>query len=380
MSAQTQNDASGSAPPEIRSLYIHVPFCSARCDYCSFYAVEGAPEELRRAYLQRLDQELALRSPRAAPLDSVYLGGGSPTALPPAEIAELLDSVHRHFAMADDVEFSIEANPETITPELARCLHVGGVNRVSLGLQSFAAETRQAMGRHSNPECVPTAIDRLRAAGIHNLGCDLVYGVEGQSLAAWESDLQRAAELALDHVSTYSLMVKPGTPLALRGGREGDDDMLADMWELAGEFWASRSLARYEISNFARPQRECRHNMDVWFGGHFLGAGPAACWYDGESRWSNVASLEAWQRAEPPEQDWLPPAERAAEILITGLRTVRGWTREQFQKATGFDYLELRPDPIRELTQEGLLELDDATLRLSPRGLLLADYVARELL
>ncbi len=327
---------------KLDSLYIHVPFCAAKCDYCAFYSRPNLPEEPRAAYLQRLGEEMAAKRALAGPLRSVFIGGGTPTFLPAGELAELLELLHRNFALAADCEFSIESNPETITAGKLEALLAGGVNRVSLGVQSFSARTRRTIGRTGALESVYRAVELLQARGFANYNCDMIYGVPGQSLVEWEADLRALLELQPAHVSTYALSIEPGTPLAARALEEVGADSVADMWGLAGAILGEAGLDRYEISNFARPGRECRHNLEVWYGRPFLAVGPAAHSFDGHSRWANPADLEAWLRGDPPVEDALEPEARAVEILITGLRTVNGWTRNQFRDATTFDFLEFR--------------------------------------
>lgn len=362
------------------SLYVHVPFCTRRCDYCAFYTLARPTPRQRQDYLARLAGELAERAAGALPLRRLYLGGGTPSALAPRELAAFLALLHRCFRLADDCEFSVEANPDTSTPERIQLFRAAGVNRVSLGVQSFSAPIRAALGRHGPAAAVPLAVARWRAAGLPSLNLDLIYAVPGQSLADWEADLRAALALAPDHVSAYALMLKPGSRLARQGAREADDDTSADMWELAGECLGAAGLPRYEVSNYARPGQECRHNLDVWHGLPFLGAGPAACWFDGCRRWSNGENLAAWAAGAPPQEDALPPERRAAEILGTGLRTRAGWDRAEFRHRTGFDYLELRGPVLRQLAADGLLEIAPNHLRPRPHALLLADYLARELL
>ena len=197
----------------------------------------------------------------------------------------------------------------------------------------------------------------------------------------WADDLEKIAPLHPPHVSAYSLMIKKGTPLADHDLVPVIDDVFLEMWELTEQFLQERCrLKRYEISNFARRGFECKHNQDIWRGGCFLGAGPSACYYDGTSRWTNRANLAAWCNSENPEEDYLVPEDRAVEILITGLRTVAGWKRSEFRERTGFDYLELREDKIQDCIKSGLLCDANDRLKLTKRGLLLADYVERELI
>ena len=369
-------------PPPARpaALYVHVPFCMKRCAYCAFFVVEHALAPVREAYLRRLAVECAAAGPRAAPLRSIFLGGGTPTYLKPPQLAELLVTIRRSFPLAPDCEFTVEGNPETYSPERVRVLLDAGVNRFSIGVQSFDEARRRRLGRIGKVPWVPRAFEHLRAGGARNLNADLIYGVPGQTLAEWEDDLRRLLALAPDHVSTYSLSIEEGAPLAAAGAVEVDDETLVDMWRLAGDVLGAAGLPRYEVSNFARPDYECRHNLHCWRSGTYLGAGPAACWYDGQTRWSNPADLARWLAGEPPAADPLPPAARAVEALVIGLRTVAGWTAADFRAATGHEFAALRGPALAALAADGLLHYSPAAVRPTERGLLLADYVGRELL
>jgi oxygen-independent coproporphyrinogen-3 oxidase len=358
-------------------LYVHVPFCAKRCDYCAFYTLAGAPPQLRAAYVARLCAEFAELAPRCGPLRSIYLGGGTPTHLSPDELRTLLGGLRTHFDFAPDIEFSMEANPLSLTPQKLEIMLEAGVNRVSLGVQSFSDATRKAIGRYGDVNKVPEALALLRTCGVRNFNCDLIYAAPGQTMADLDEDLALFRDLDPPHVSTYSLMIEPGTPLAQQEVREADGDLIADMWERINE---GLGLERYEISNLARPGHECRHNVVIWKGAPFAGAGPAACWFDGETRWANVADIAAWQDGTPPEADHLSPEDRAIEILITGLRTTAGWSVAEFAAATGFDYRDLRTPQLTELAADGVIELTDETVRPTLPGLLLHDHIGRSLL
>ena len=362
------------------SLYIHVPFCNAKCDYCAFYSLPGADAALRRAYLGRLDAELAARAPLCAPVDSVYVGGGTPSALSAGELAALLSSVRRHLALASDAEVSVEANPHSLTPEKIAALAGGGVNRVSLGVQSYDPALRRTLGRRGSIDGLDAVLDALRKTGIDNIGMDLIYAIPGQTAQGWCADLRRALGCGIGHLSAYELTVEEGTRLAGRAQPETAEDLAVDMWHAAEREARAHGLRRYEVSNMARPGRECRHNRHVWHGGTYLGCGPAACSFNGEVRYANPADLERWLGGEPPAEDRLPPAQRAAEILGVGLRTAEGWTVDEFRRRTGADYLALAGMELEALAAEGLLALTDRAVRPTTRGLLFADMIARRLL
>ncbi|MFA4945397.1 MAG: radical SAM family heme chaperone HemW [Lentisphaeria bacterium] len=366
------------------SLYVHVPFCRGRkCDYCAFYSLPGAGREMRRRYLERLAREFAESATAAEflPLRSVFLGGGTPSLLAPAEIRRLTGLVRKWFKLAPDCEFSTEANPESLTPARIEAFLAGGVNRFSLGVQSFSPTLRRRIGRRGGVERLPELVAELRRRGVRNLGFDLMYALPGQTLAQWREELRRACGLGPEHLSAYALTVEDETPLARRATPATADALAVAMWQAAATELAAGGLRRYEISNFARPGRECRHNLEIWHGATYLGCGPAACSFDGELRWSNPADLEAWLRpAIPRTLDPLPADRRAAEILAFGLRTVAGWELARFQAVSGFAALALRGEAIQRLVAQGLLKLTPRRLRPTRRGLLFHNLVAAELL
>ncbi len=362
----------------IESLYVHVPFCAGKCDYCAFYSEAGAAPGRRLAFLERLEAEFAAQAPRCGPLQTVFLGGGTPTWLPAAELARLLGAIRRNFKLAPTVEWTSEANPETLTDELAGLLAAGGVNRVSLGVQSFQPGLRRTLGRAGDAAAVERAVDSLRRRGLANLGLDLIYAIPGQTPTAWENDLCRAVGLGVQHLSTYALTIEEGSRLAKAGLGVEDDGV--DLWEIAETVLAAAGLRRYEVSNFARPGFACRHNLDIWHGATYLGCGPSAASFDGQLRWTNPATLDAWLAGQPPLLDELPADQRAAEILAFGMRTVDGWRQSQFQAATGFDLLELRGPQLVRLAELGLVKMTADGCRPTRRGLLFADTIAVELL
>lgn len=364
-----------------QSLYVHVPFCRAKCGYCTFFSVPDAPRDLRQAYLGRLDQELRDFAGSTVPLASVFLGGGTPSILEPDELRSLLSLIRQRVCLAAGAEWTMECNPDSLDAEKIEVMATHGVNRVCLGIQSFNPAHRQTLCRHGELRRLDSLVAALGMAGIRNLGADLIYGIPGQSVADWEDDLRRAVALGFQHLSTYELTLEEGSRLRRLGMRPAPEDLSADMWDAADELTAQAGLQRYEVSNFARPGFSCHHNLDVWYGGTYLGCGPAACSFDGDVRWSNPAALEAWLRPVIDRQtDRLPPEARAAEVLGFGLRTAAGWTAMRFRERTGFDYRELRGPVLDALEEEALLESGADWVRPTRHGLLFADTVAERLL
>ncbi|MDX9979225.1 MAG: radical SAM family heme chaperone HemW [Lentisphaeria bacterium] len=360
------------------SLYLHVPFCAAKCDYCAFYSEAGAAPARRRRYLDRLRAELAAAS-QPEPLASVFIGGGTPSLLEPAELDELLRLVTTHFQLAPAVEWTVECNPDSLDGAKIDRLARHGVNRVSLGVQSFRPELRAILGRRGSLGDLAATLARLRTAGIVRQNLDLIYAIPGQSLAVWREDLARVADLGVGHVSAYALTIEEGTRLAARLGAP-DDASFEAMWDLADEVLGGAGIRRYEISNFARPGEECRHNLAIWHGGTYLGCGPAATSFDGRDRWTQPPALDDWLAGLPPERDELPPRDRACEILAFGFRTLVGWQWPAFRARTGYDAQALRGPELAELVRHGLLAPRGDGLAPTRAGLLLNDSLLAHLL
>ena len=356
-----------------QNLYIHVPFCLCKCDYCAFYSEAGS-EKLMRPWLDKIKKELKPLSGHA--LHTVYLGGGTPTVLAPALLEELLRTVKELDSGA--AEISIECNPESLTPEKAAILGCY-VNRVSLGVQSFDPHLRQTIGRRGDPERILSAFEMLLGSGLSNLSCDLIYGLPGQSLSDWEKDLIQALSLPVKHLSAYALTVEEKTPLSSRYRNDPACDIRTAKMEIATRrILKEAGLRQYEISNYARPGYECAHNQNIWHGETYLGLGPAACSFDGRDRFTQAASIRDWLAGAPPEVDRIPDDARRAEMLMMGLRTVRGWDSGEFELVTGVLPESLRPAQIASLRQKKMIKAK--RLALTRRGLDFWNDAALELL
>jgi oxygen-independent coproporphyrinogen-3 oxidase len=362
------------------SLYVHVPFCRAKCGYCAFYSTPRHDRDLRRRYLVRLERELALRLDHERALASVYIGGGTPSVLEPEELTDLVDMIARHIRRAPDCEWTLEANPDSLTPEKLARAAAAGVNRISLGIQSFQPRLRRTLQRQGTLHGLDDLIGRLDPAGIRQLSFDLMYAVPGQSVADFESDLRRALEYPVSHLSAYALTIEEHTALGRAVSAPVADRIFLRQWRLLDDLLGQAGLRRYEISNFARPGSRCRHNEAIWHGGTYLGIGPAACSFDGIKRWCNPADLGDWLAGVPPEIDALPPEARAAEILAFGLRTVDGWDRQRYRRRTGYVPEEIRGAAIRGLEADGLLQVDTERIAPTGNGLLFNDVVIERLL
>lgn len=364
-----------------QNLYIHVPFCSGKCSYCAFYSEPEASKASIDAWFERLRLNAAKRSGAGScQFQTVYFGGGTPSCLPVEDMRRLFSLVRDSFEISPDAEISIECNPGSLDPDKAQAI-ASFANRVSVGVQSFDPERLGAIGRRGGGrKAVETAFALLRDAGLSNIGMDLMYALPGQSLDDWRRELDEAMALKPRHVSAYSLTIEEGSAIAKMDGLDvPDEDSAATMWEFAGDFLKRCGLPRYEISNYAAQEFECRHNQAVWHGQTYLGLGPAACSFDGSDRWTEASPLKAWLAGDAPSVDSLPAERRVAEILMMGLRTARGWTAGEFRKASGcgWDFLQ---DRLCGLAASGLLEFSREYVRPTQRGLLFWNSVAEELL
>jgi oxygen-independent coproporphyrinogen-3 oxidase len=369
----------------IRAVYVHVPFCRRKCDYCDFYSVaidERDPVSLVDALLRELD---CYRRRYALSPETVFVGGGTPTVLPPAELSRLLGGLRAIASCVADVEFSVEANPATVTPEITEVLASAGVNRVSIGAQSFEAGDLRVLDRTHVPEQVAETVSACRRAGLNRINLDLLFAIPGQTLESWLSNLTRAIELQPEHLSCYCLTYEPGTRLyeQLQAGtiRRVDENLDAAMYEQAIDALAAAGYLQYEISNFAHSGFECRHNLVYWHNEPYLGIGPSAAGLVDGVRYKNIADLAEYTRAVLSgalprfEEERRTIEQRARETAMLELRLIEGIDRQRFVRRYGLDPAVFFADAVRRCEQRGLLEVSDDRLRLTRAGLLLADTV-----
>lgn len=313
------------------SAYVHVPFCHRVCPYCDFAVVEGADHLVER-YLAALVTEIAAE-PDWRPLDAVFVGGGTPTRVPPSQLGAVLRALRVRFGLREGAELTVEANPEDWSPQLAAALAAEGFTRVSFGAQSFDPAVLARLGRWHRPEAAAAAVRVARQEGFRSVSLDLIFGTPGETLASWTATVEAALDLEPDHLSTYALTVERGTPLGRQvaaGAPAPDPDLQADMWEAGCERITAAGLVRYEVSNYARPGHPCRYNLGVWAQGEYLGIGAGAHGFRDGLRRRNVRRLDAYlQRVEAgmgPVQGTEPVEGWGAEVerLMLGLRRAAG--------------------------------------------------------
>jgi putative oxygen-independent coproporphyrinogen III oxidase len=351
--------------PDPFGVYVHVPFCARRCDYCAF-ATWTDRHHLTEAYLAALRVEIALAVGDGMPAaTSVFVGGGTPSMVPGATLVDVLTSI----PLADGAEVSIECNPDNVTADLLRTYRDGPVNRLSFGVQSMVPHVLAKLGRTHDPDNVRRAVELARSTGFESFNLDLIYGTVGESLDDWERTVVAALELEPPHVSAYGLTVEAGTPLWDDPARHPDDDDQADKYELADDVLSSAGLGNYEISNWAVAGHECRHNLVYWTQGDYLGFGCAAHSHRSGRRWWNVRTPERYLALIEEGQ----PAEAAGEDLGAEARRVEG-LQLSLRTKSGVPVDALDADDL-----PGLVELVDERLVLTRRGRLMANEVSLRL-
>ncbi len=349
-------------------VYVHVPFCSRRCDYCAF-ATWTDRHHLTEAYLDALRLDLSRRATGSEPewplpdATSVFFGGGTPSLVPAVGLMGVLATV----PTTPDAEITVECNPDTVTPELLATYRRGGVNRLSFGVQSMVPHVLAGLGRTHDPAAVERAVACARAEGFTNFNLDLIYGGAGETIHDWATTLDRALDLDPPHISAYALTVEAGTPLADQPDRHPDDDDQADKYELVSERLGAAGLDWYEISNWARPGHACRHNQLYWDQGDYLGVGCAAHSHRDGRRWWNVRTPERYidlvqaGRSTEAAGETLDPPTRRLEGLQLALRTSRGVPAASLPSDSDL---------------EGLVDVRDGQARLTMAGRLLANEVS----
>ncbi len=343
-------------------VYVHIPFCAQRCDYCAF-ATWTDRHHLQQSYMNALLADV--QRTELPPVTSVFVGGGTPTLVDP----HLLAAVLRALPTVDGAEMTVECNPDDVDVDLLRVYAAAGVNRVSIGVQSMVPHVLQSLGRTHQPANVRTAVEAVRAAGILTFNLDLIYGGAGESLADWRTTLEGALALRPTHVSAYALTVEAGTPLFDEPHRHPDDDDLADKYELADDLLVAAGLANYEVSNWANPGHECRHNVLYWQQGDYLGFGSAAHSHRAGRRWWNLRTPERYLGAVERGES----TEAAGETLDDETRRVEG-LQLRLRMRDGVPAAALDLDGL-----DGLVDVRDGTARLTRHGRLLANEVSLRL-
>lgn len=379
------------------SLYLHIPFCGTRCTYCAFNTYTNA-EVLIPAYVEAMCLELRDLGKRThQPIHTVYFGGGTPSLLTPGQVEQIIHTCREAFDVLPDGEITMEMNPGSVDADYFSKLRTTGVNRISLGMQSAHSQELRLFARQHGPEAVTAAVQAARQAGFDNISLDLIYGVPHQTLAMWQQSVTGALDLRPDHLSMYALGLEDGTPMA-RWVKRGwlpapDDDLAADMYELADEMARNAGLIQYEISNWTRPGMACRHNLQYWRNLPYLGVGAGAHGYAAGVRYQVVRPIQRYidlvmQNQATPEslpfpltstvefQERIDPATSMAEHMITGLRLLEEGIRlEAFRARYGVPLEQIYGNAMASMFDYDLLYRDGDRVKLTPRARLLSNQV-----
>jgi oxygen-independent coproporphyrinogen III oxidase len=367
-------------------IYIHIPYCLHKCGYCDFNSHPENREE-SAIYVSALLSEIEHYAPQLADqtVPSVFFGGGTPTILPPASLDKILNHVKRYYNLSQDCEITLEANPATIKQETLDQIHTSGFNRISIGVQSFDLDELKLLERVHNEEEIHTTVERARLAGFNNLSLDLMSGLPGQAPEKWQSHLQKALDKNPDHISAYGLTIEPATSfykLQERGLLTlPPEETQLEMFISTIETLQSAGYEQYEISNFARPGFECRHNLNYWDNGEYLGLGAGASSYLKGERFKNINLPSLYIREVQAKGSAVESTEKLellhamGETIMLGLRVLKGIPIEEFESRFKISFKKVYGKVINPLLSDGLITLNQNRMALSRKGLFLADSV-----
>lgn len=365
-------------------IYVHIPFCKSRCAYCGFFSTTSL--EKRRSYVDAVIKELNARKAflGGRDVDTVYLGGGTPSLLAVEDIGEILSSIYNIYNVREGAEVTLEGNPDDLSYELLKELKRMGVNRLSIGVQTFDdARLKFLNRRHTSAQAIE-AVDKAKRAGFDNISIDLMFGFPQQAMEGWLADVAKAVSLQVQHVSAYSLMYEEGTLLnsMLESGviSEVDEELSLSMYELLIDKLAEAGFHHYELSNFALPGMESRHNSGYWQDVPYLGVGAGAHSYDGVNRYFHVNSLEEYIAGSELAMEELTDKERYCEFVFTGLRTSEGIRLERLEQLFGVELKDYCLYNAKKHIDRGHLIVQEGVMRLSRSGLFISNDVMSDLM
>jgi oxygen-independent coproporphyrinogen III oxidase len=374
----------GFSPPPI-GLYVHVPFCVSKCAYCDFASYAGRQADIPR-YVDAVVREITRRGaetghPKA---DTIFLGGGTPSLLGEFQVTRILDALAEAFPIEADAEITCECNPGTLTTPFAHAMRKAGVNRLSLGAQARQTHLLRLLGRIHHWEEVIASVEIARDAGFDNINLDLMFGLPLQTVSDWRETLEAAIAISPTHISCYGLIVEEGTPICrdITAGKLAlpDEEIDRDMYELARQMLAEHGFRQYEISNFAREEYECRHNVGCWTRVPYLGFGCAAHSFFGQCRAMNPSTLDAYLAREKPRTEQISKEESRFESMMLGLRMTRGVKDEDFTRIHGMSIREAFGEKLDKPIGGGLLQWHEGALRLTRLGMDLQNSVLVDLM
>ena len=370
-------------------IYIHIPFCKRRCIYCDFFSTTQS--EKKAEYVHALVRELEMRKDYVEDeeIETIYLGGGTPSQLSQEELEEIFAYIYKVYKVTPDAEITLEANPDDLTPEYVSMLRTLPVNRISMGIQTFQEETLKLLHRRHTARQAIEAFRRCREAGFQNISIDLMYGLPGETLETWEQDLQQAVDLRPEHISAYHLIYEEGTTLwNLREQNkveEAEEELSLTLFKALIERLTKAGYQHYEISNFCLPGLHSRHNSSYWTGKKYLGCGPSAHSFDGISRQWNVSSLEKYLEGIRSNQldfelEDLDLYTRYNDFVITSIRTCWGMPLAQLRTTYGETLYNYCLRMAKPHIEQGVLEIKEDTLKLTPQGIFISDGIMSDLL
>lgn len=400
-------------------LYLHIPFCIKKCDYCDFLSMP-AEENVRRHYVNVLLEEIreSAKMCRAYQISTVFLGGGTPSILEGRQTVELMEAIRRNFTLSPEAEITIECNPGTLTWQKLSDYRDSGINRLSIGLQSAIDSELKLLGRIHTFEQFLESFELARKAGFQNINADLIFGIPGQTKEDWIYTLQKVLSLQPEHISAYSLIVEEGTPFYERYGADElrreqgqspqylpEEETERELYQMTGQILGEKGYGRYEISNYARPGRECRHNIGYWQGAPYLGLGLGSSSLMEHTRFSNLRSLKSYLQGNfqnleqilgENTKDSAPRMQNGAddrgeifclnreqqmeEFMFLGLRMTEGVSEEVFQRRFHRSITEIYGEALKKLERQGLLGREGKRIFLTEEGIALSNYVFCEFL
>ncbi len=368
-------------------IYIHIPFCKRKCHYCNFFSL--ATTKYRNEFRKALILEIINRRNylNDAPIDSIYFGGGTPSILPVSSIQEILDTIHHYFKVNTAAEITLEANPDDLSKDYLKQLKQTAINRLSIGIQSFNDEELTYVNRIHNSKEAIESVYNAKNMGFNNISIDLIYGIPISTLASWQKNLQIVEQMVVPHLSAYSLTQEPNTAydiLVKKGKLQAPvDEISVAQYELLQAFLPSLQMEQYEISNYAISEKQALHNTNYWFGVPYLGLGPSAHSFNGESRRWNIAHLNDYissteEGLPKHEQEILGLDDKWNERIMTGIRTKWGIDLSVLQKEFSDRHLSIFEEQAQKYISEGLLESQNRIYKLTAKGKLFADGIAAE--
>lgn len=377
-------------------LYIHIPFCVQKCLYCDFLSMP-VDETVRRHYVHKLIEEIKEKAGNYSgySIPSIFFGGGTPSILYGAQIAEMMEALQKHFYIEKDAEITIECNPGTLTEQKLLACKSSGINRISMGLQSAKNQELEKLGRiHSFEEFLHN-YDLVRKMGFDNVNVDIMSALPGQTVSDWEYTLKEILKLRPEHISAYSLIIEEGTPFYRsyaadeQRREEGEEPLFLPseeteraMYQLTGEMLLEKGYERYEISNYAKKGKECRHNIGYWTRKNYLGLGLGSASLVENVRFSNTSDLKEYleENFEPQDKEILGRKEQMEEFAFLGLRMMKGISRGRFEELFGVEIEAVYGEVIRKMTAQGLLEQQAGNIFLTEEGISVSNYVMSEFL